>query len=147
MENLYPNLSKHLLQLAGETLHTIQSDPDLTRLCERGQDHSLPLEELRKLQDEAAQRSVFGDYANLTPKHDAAAVISHAINVLVDGLKGDYKEAWLNLRTFPNTYALAQCAESGMPYDANDPEGRELQETIQNSLIARCPDFAPLFAR
>lgn len=147
MENLYPNLSKHLLQLAGETLHTIVDDPDLTRLCERGQDHSLPLEELVKLQDEAWHMIPAGGAAPVTNRHLAAAVISHAINVLVDARKGDFKEAWLNLRTFPNTYALAQTSESGMAYDPNDPEGRELQETIQNSLIARCPDFAPLFAR
>jgi hypothetical protein len=139
-------LSKHMLRLATETLATIQNDPDLSHLCEQGMDPNISHGELQAAQRTARSLCIFGNYANETPKHRGAAVVQHALAVRMYGMEGEYHEAWLNLCTYPNAYAILQTMEGGGSYDSMTPEGRDARRSVMSALIARCAAFSPEFA-
>ena len=137
--------SKHLLRLASETLTTIQNDGVLSRMCERGMDPGISHGELQAVAQETQNLSIFGNMANETSQHRAAVVIQIAVNVRMYGMEGEYNEAWLNLCTYPNAYAIVQAKEGGGSYDSRTPEARGVRTSVMNALTSRCAAFAPEF--
>lgn len=136
-------LSKHMLRLAAETLTVVQTNPDLARIAEVGQNPDITTGELARLVDKAGRLSTYGSNRD-DPKHSAASALMYAL--MCHWLaQNDPSEARGWIRAYPNMFALTQALESGLPYDANNPAELEAQESVKNVLITRCPAFAAAF--